>query len=61
MDNNIVVLCTSTKEERMKTNQNVAFKLTDDEKKEIKNMDTKKSLFFDHTTPEMVEQMKQWE
>ena len=61
LDNNIVVLCTSTKEERMKTNQDVSFKLTDDETKEIKSLDTKKSLFFDHTTPEMVEQFKQWE
>ena len=39
--NNIVVLCTSTKEERMKTNQNVSFKLTDEEIKEIKSMDKK--------------------
>ena len=43
------------KKERMKTNQNVAFKLTDDEIKEIKNMDTKKSLIFEHTTPEVLE------
>lgn len=57
LDLKIVVLCTSTKEERMKTNQQVNFKLTDEEKKEIEALDTKKSLFFDHTTPETVEMM----
>ena len=41
LGNNIVVLCTSTKEERMKTNQNVSFKLTDEEIKEIKSMEKK--------------------
>ncbi len=61
LDLNIVVLCTSTKEERMKTNQEVNFKLTDGEKKEIEAMDAKKSLFFDHTTPETVEMMKGFE
>ena len=60
-DLNIVVLCTSTKEERMKTNQEINFKLSDDEKKEIEALDTKKSLFFDHTTPETVEMMKGFE
>ena len=61
LDLNIVVLCTSTKEERMKTNQKVDFKLTDQEKKEIEALDTKKSVFFDHTTPEIVEMMKVFE
>ena len=61
LDLNIVVLCTSTKEERMKTNQIVDFKLSDEEKKEIGAMDTKKSMFFDHTTPETVEMMKGFE
>ena len=45
----------------MKTNQEVNFKLTDGEKKEIEAMDAKKSLFFDHTTPETVEMMKGFE
>ena len=45
----------------MKTNQKVDFKLTDQEKKEIEALDTKKSVFFDHTTPETVEMMKGFE
>jgi len=61
LDLKIVVLCTSTKEERMKTNQQVNFTLTEAEKKEIEALDTKKSVFFDHTTPETVEMMKGFE
>ena len=61
LDLNIVILCTTTKEERMKTNQEVNFKLTEEEKKEIEALDMKKSLFFDHTTPESVEMMKEFE
>jgi 2,5-diketo-D-gluconate reductase A len=61
LDLNIVILCTTTKEERMKTNQEVDFKLTEEEKKEIEALDMKKSLFFDHTTPETVEMMKGFE
>ena len=45
----------------MKTNQEVDFKLTKEEKKEIEALDMKKSLFYDHTTPESVEMMKELE
>ena len=61
VDLKIVVLCTTTKEERMKTNQEVNFKLTNEEIKELEALDTKKSVFFDHTTPETVEMMKGFE
>ena len=61
LDLKIVVLFTSTKEERIKSNSQVDFKLTDEEKKEIETLDTKKSAFFDHTTPESVEMMKEFE
>ena len=61
LDLKIVVLFTSTKEERIKGNGQVDFKLTDEEKKEIETLDTKKSAFFDHTTPESVEMMKEFE
>ena len=61
LDLKIVVLCTSTKEERMKTNQQVNFTMTEAEKKEIESLDTKKSVFFDHTTPETEEMMKGFE
>ena len=61
LDLNIVVLFTSTKEERIKSNGQVDFKLTDEEKKEIEALDTKISMFFDHTTPESVEMMKGFE
>ena len=44
LDNNIVVLSTTTKEERMKSNQDVySFTLTEEERKSIKNMDLKTS------------------
>ena len=61
LDLNIVVLFTSTKEERIKSNGEVDFKLTEEEKKEIEALDTKTSSFFDHTTPESVEMMKGFE
>ena len=61
LDLKIVVLFTSTKEERIKSNGEVNFTLSDEEKKEIETLDTKKSAFFDHTTPEIVEMMKQYE
>ena len=57
----IVVLFTSTKEERIKSNGEVNFTLSEEEKKEIETLDTKKSQFFDHTTPESVEMMKGFE
>jgi 2,5-diketo-D-gluconate reductase A len=61
LDLKIVVLATTTKEERMKTNQEVNFELTDEEKKQIEALDAKKSLFFDHTTGESSELFKSFE
>lgn len=56
LDNNIVVLSTTTKEERMKTNQDVySFSLTDEERKIIKEMNTKTSSFFRHEDAETSE------
>lgn len=56
LDNGIVVLSTTTKEERMKTNQDVySFTLTEEERNSIKNMDLKTSSFFRHEDPESSE------
>ena len=56
LDNGIVVLSTTTKEERMKTNQDVySFTLTEKERNSIKNMDLKTSSFFRHEDPESSE------
>lgn len=52
LDNNIVVLST-TKEERMKSNQDVySFSLTAEERKIIKEMNTETSLFLRHEDAE---------
>lgn len=46
----------STHEERMQENFNVFdFVLTDEEMKQIETLDTGKSLFFSHYSPETVE------
>lgn len=56
LDNNIVVLSTTTKEERMKSNQDVySFTLTEEERNSIKNMDLKTSSFFRHEDHESSE------
>ena len=56
LDNNIVVLSTTTKEERMKSNHDVySFTLTEEERNSIKNMDLKTSSFFRHEDPESSE------
>lgn len=56
LDNNIVVLSTTTKEERMKSNQDVySFSLTDDERKIIKEMNTETSSFLRHEDAESSE------
>lgn len=56
LDNNIVVLSTTTKEERMKSNQDVySFTLTEEERNSIKNMDLKTSSFFRHEDSESSE------
>ena len=51
----IITLAKSTKTERMRENFDIFdFTLSDDEMNEIQNLDTEKSLFFDHQTPEAV-------
>ena len=56
LDNDIVVLSTTTKEERMKTNQDVySFTLTNEEKEAIKSLDTKTSSFFAHESYQAAE------
>ena len=56
LDNDIVVLATTTKEERMKTNQDVySLELTKEEKEAIKKLDTATSSFFPHESPEAAE------
>ena len=56
LDNNIVVLSTTTKEERMKSNQDVySFSLTAEERKIIKEMNTETSLFLRHEDAESSE------
>lgn len=55
-DHGIVVIPKSTHEERMQENFNVFdFVLTDEEMKQIEVLDTGKSLFFSHYSPETVE------
>lgn len=52
----IVALAKSTHLERMKENLDIFdFKLTDEDMQAIKSLDTGKSLFFDHQTPEAVD------
>ena len=53
---NIIVIPKSTHKERMMENFNVFdFVLTDEEMKQIEVLDTGKSLFFSHYSPETVE------
>lgn len=52
---NVVVLSKSTSVDRMKENFNIFdFKLSEEDMKKIKNLDTEKSLFFSHYDPNMV-------
>ena len=56
LQNGVVVIPKSTHEERMQENFNVFdFVLTDEEMKQIEVLDTGKSLFFSHYSPETVE------
>ena len=56
LQNGVVVIPKSTHEERMQENFNVFdFVLTDEEMKQIETLDTGKSLFFSHYSPETVE------
>lgn len=52
----VIIACKSTHIERMEENFNVFdFKLSADDMKEINNLDTSNSLFFNHQDPKMVE------
>ena len=56
LQNGVVVIPKSTHEERMQENFDVFdFVLTDEEMKQIEALDTGKSLFFSHYSPETVE------
>lgn len=61
LDQDIVVLSTTTKEERMTQNQFVDFSLEPEEIEEIKKLNNNKSLFFDHESPEAAELFMQFE
>lgn len=52
----VVALAKSTHKERMEENFDIFdFQLTDEDMKQIQSLDTKTSLFFDHSDPKMVE------
>lgn len=52
----VIIACKSTHVERMEQNFNVFdFALTEEDMEEIKKLDTKDSLFFNHQDPSMVE------
>lgn len=52
----IVVLAKSTHQKRMEENFNIFdFKILDEDMKKITELDTEKSLFFNHQTPEAVD------
>lgn len=56
IERGVIVACKSTHIERMEENFNVFdFKLSNEDMEEIKKLDTKNSLFFNHQEPKMVE------
>ncbi len=58
----VVIIPKSTHKERMQENFNIFdFELSAEEMKRIEALDTKRSLFFSHYAPAMVEQFMQWE
>ncbi len=58
----VVIIPKSTHKERMQENFNIFdFELSAEEMKRIEALDTKRSLFFSHYDPAMVEQFMQWE
>ncbi len=58
----VVIIPKSTHKERMQENFNIFdFELSKEEMKRIEALDTKRSLFFSHYEPAMVEQFIQWE
>lgn len=61
VEQNIVVLAKSTKQERMKENLNVFdFTLDITDKEEIAALDLKESQFVDHASPERIRQMAKY-
>lgn len=56
IERGVIIACKSTHIDRMKENYNVFdFKLSEEDIEEIKKLDTRRSLFFDHQDPKMVE------
>ena len=56
IQNGIIIIPKTTHKERMQENFNILdFKLTDNEMKQIDDLDTNASLFFSHYDPKMVE------
>jgi len=61
VEQNIVVLAKTTKQERMKENLNVFdFTLDLTDKEEIAALDLKESQFIDHTSPERIRKMAKY-
>ncbi len=59
-DRGIASACKSTREDRMKENIDIFdFKLTSEDIEKIKELDTGKSPFLDHTAPETVEEFNE--
>lgn len=56
IERGVIIACKSTHIERMKENLNVFdFSLTEEDKEEIKKLNTENSLFFNHQDPNMVD------
>lgn len=61
LQQNVVVIPKTVHKNRMEENFNVFdFDLTEEEMKEIRNLDNEESLFFSHYSPETVEQFMVW-
>lgn len=56
IERGIIIACKSTHVERMKENFNVFdFSLAEEDKEDIKKLNTENSLFFNHQDPNMVD------